>query len=67
MKEKVKTRFSMRLSRENAAALEEFMRHDPHASGEKGQALNLIVSRYFLYEKYKDLIIALEKLFERRK
>jgi len=58
---KEKDRFMVRLTRENLSMFEEFLRADKFASGKKSQAVNIILARYFLYEKYKGLLEELER------
>lgn len=60
-KKLIPERFTVRLTGTNREFLKEFLQNEPDI-GEKNKsgAINMIISRYFLYEKHSKLIHALE-------
>jgi len=59
-------RFTIRLTKMNQEFLKEFLNNEPDIDFKnKSGAVNMIMARYFLYEKYADLINALENLIKR--
>ena len=67
-KKSVADRFSVRLTATNKEFFKQFLNKEPDIDPKnKSGGTNLIFSRYFLYEKYADLIQALENLIRRSK
>lgn len=59
-------RFTIRLTGSNLIMFKEFMKKEPDIDpNNRSGAMNLIIARYFLYEKYSDLINALERMIKK--
>lgn len=61
-------RFTVRLIATNKELFKQFLINEPDIDPKnKSGAINLIMARYFLYEKYADLINAFEGLIKKTK
>ncbi len=67
-KKSIANRFTVRLGKNNEEFFRGFLKNEPDIDiKNKSGGVNLIMARYFLYEKYADFINSLENLIRKGK